>query len=169
VFSGPFRWSAAERVTLRALGMVLEGQLGASLREEQSGTYGVKVSPVAQRVPNPEYLVSIDFACAPERTESLVKSLFDEIARLRIDGPSAGHVSDVREALLREHETNVRDNVYLADQIVQRYEEGADVRSLTETPALYAALSAAALRDAARTYLDTKNYVRVTLVPGKAR
>ena len=43
-----------QRVLLRVLGLVLEGQLGAVLREDQSGTYGVKVTTRASdKVPSP--------------------------------------------------------------------------------------------------------------------
>jgi zinc protease len=169
VFTGPFRWSPAERVVMKALQMILEGQLGAALREEQSGTYGVKVTAEYQRVPQPEYEIEVDFNCAPERTEGLVKSLFSEIDRLRMDGPAEAHVRDIRAALLREYETASKENQFLVEEIAQRYEDGEDVRDVARIPALYDGLSAESVRDAARLYLDTRNYVRVTLVPEKTK
>ena len=117
VFTGPFRWTAADRVALEALTMVLEGQLGLVLREEQSGTYGVQVTSDTQRLPKPEYQIAIDFSCAPERTEELVKTAFAEIARLRFDGPTPKHVADTREAMLRQWETDSQENRYLLDKI----------------------------------------------------
>ncbi len=53
VFSGPFRWDPDQRVLLHLLGQILEGQLGAVLREDQSGTYGVKVTTASDKVPTP--------------------------------------------------------------------------------------------------------------------
>lgn len=169
VFTGPFTWNPTERVALRVLGMVLEGQLGATLREEQSGTYGVKVTPLHQKVPVPEYQLSIDFSCAPERTEELVRSLFAEIDRLRTDGPPAQHVRDIREALKREYETESKENRYLVEEITRRYEDGEDVRGLYDTPGIYERVTAPMIRDAARAYLDTRNYLRVTLSPEKPK
>jgi len=169
VFSGPFRWDPAERVALRVLGLVLEGQLGAVLREDQSGTYGVKVTTLNQKDPVPQYALSIDFTCAPERTEELVKRAFLEIGRLRMDGLSDSYVNDVREALMREYETDSKENRYLVEEISRRYQDGEDVRGILQTPALHKSVSASTIQDAARLYLDTRNYVRVTLFPEKGK
>jgi len=167
VFSGPFHWAPAERVAFEALTMVLEGQLGLVLREEQSGTYGVQVESDTQRLPRPEYRVAIDFGCAPERIDELVKLALNEVARLRFDGPSAKHVADTREALLRKWETDSQENAYVLDRLVDSLMHGSNPRAYLDLPALYRQLSVETLQQAARTYLDTGNYVRVTLYPEK--
>jgi zinc protease len=169
VFSGPFRWDPTDREALRVLGLVLEGQLGAALREDQSGTYGVKVTTLNQKVPTPQYSLSIDFSCAPERTEELVRRLFLEIARLRMDSLSESYVTDTREALMREYETSSKENRYLVEQISRSYQYSEDVRGILQIPAIDKRLSASMIQDAARLYLDTRNYVRVTLFPEKGR
>jgi zinc protease len=167
IFSGPFTWDPTERIALRVLGLVLEGQLGAALREDQSGTYGVKVTTLNQKDPVPQYVLSIDFTCAPERTEDLVRRAFLEISRLRMDSLSDAYVNDVREALMREYETDSKENRYLVEEISRRYQDGEDVRGILQTPALHKRVSPSTIQDAARTYLDTRNYIRVTLVPEK--
>jgi len=147
--------------------MVLEGQLGLVLREEQSGTYGVQVESDVQRLPKPEYQLSIDFSCAPERTEELVKLAMAEVARLRFDGPSPKHVADTREAMLRKWETDSQENGFILDQVAGSLEYGDNPRAYLDLPVLYRQLSVATLQDAARAYLDTRNYVRITLFPEK--
>jgi zinc protease len=167
VFSGPLTWTAADRVALETLGMVLEGQLGLVLREEQSGTYGVEVNTETQRFPTPEYQMSVDFSCDPARADALVKTALVEIGKLRLDGPSEKYVGDTRQALLRQWETNSQDNAFLLDQVADSLKFGDDVRAVADEPNIYRELTAATLRDAARQYLDTNNYVRVTLMPEK--
>jgi len=167
VFSGPFRWDPAQRVLLRVLGLVLEGQLGAVLREDQSGTYGVKVTTASDKIPTPAYALSIDFSCAPERTEDLVKRLFVEISRMRMDELSESYIRGVREALVREFETDSKENRWAVGRITGAYENGDDVRAALSEPGVNRTLSAAMIQEAARLYLDTRNYVRVTLVPEK--
>jgi zinc protease len=167
VFSGPFRWDPTQRLLLRVLGLILEGQLGAVLREDQSGTYGVKVTTSSDKVPTPGYTLSIDFSCAPERTEDLVKRLFLEIARMRMDELSESYIRGVREALAREFETDSKENRWVVGHLADAYENGDDVREALVEPPLNKTLSVATVQDAARTYLDTRNYVRVTLMPEK--
>ena len=167
VFSGPFAWNPTQRALLNVLGKILEGQLGAVLREDQSGTYGVRVTTAADKVPKSSYALSIDFSCAPERTEDLVKRLFLEISRMRMDDLSEPYIRGVREALVREFETDSHENRWAVARITDAYENGDDVREALAEPAVNRTLSAAMIQEAARTYLDTRNYVRVTLVPEK--
>ena len=150
VFAGPFQFTAQSRVTMRAMGMMLEGRLGQVLREDQSGTYGVQVTSVSQKIPDAEYQVAIDFTCAPERTEELVRMVFDEIARFRANGPAVAEVEDIRRALLREYETNSRENRFVVSEIVSRLEVGEDVRGILQTPELYKRLSTSMVHDAVR-------------------
>jgi len=169
VFAGPFQFTPQSRVNMRAMGMMLEGRLGQVLREDQSGTYGVQVTSESQKIPDSEYQVAIDFTCAPERLEELVRMVFDEIARFRADGPTVSEVGDIGRALMREYETNSRENRYVVSDLVSRIELGEDLRGILQTPDLYRRLSTSDIRDAARAYLDPANYVRVTLVPEKKK
>jgi len=50
-------------------------------------------------------------------------------------------------------------------QIYLRYQTGEDVNEFFRLPEYYKKLDAATIKDAARTYLNPGNYVRVTLFP----
>ena len=113
----------------------------------------------------PRYSVTIGFGCAPDRTEELVKALFREIEALKTDGPTGEDVDDAREALMRSHETDLAQNGRLVGAITEAYENGEDVSTFFGVPTEYAKLTVASVREAARRYLDTENYVRVTLLP----
>ena len=115
----------------------------------------------------PQFLLQIDFTCAPERTEELVKSAFREIGRMRSNEVTDAAVGDLRQALMREYETSSRENGFVVDQLLQAYQDGDDARRVGQLESLYRSLSPSIILDAARQYLDTNNYVRVTLFPEK--
>jgi zinc protease len=167
VFTGPVPFDSQHRVALDALAVVLETRLRETLREALRGTYGVQVGANASKIPEPRYSVTIDFGCDPERTEELVKALFREIEALKAKGPTDKEVSDAREALLRGHESDLALNNRLAARIAAAYEVSDDVSGFFELPGEYASLTTSTVQDAARRYLDTGNYVRVTLYPEK--
>ena len=169
VFTGPFQNDQLNRVTLRAMAETLEGNLQRTLREDLGGTYGVSVRPDYAEQPRGEYRVTISFACDPARLDTLVTALFQEIERFRRTGPSAAQVSDVRAALARDLETNSRDNAYLLNQLTYKYEHGEDVAEVFGLDRFYEQITPAAIRDAAQMYLDTRRYVKVTLLPEGAR
>ena len=51
-----------------------------------------------------------------------MKTVFQEIERLKTGGPTEKQAADVREAMLRDFETNVKQNGYLLGQISGKYE-----------------------------------------------
>ena len=84
-----------------------------------------------------------------------------------MNGPSELQVSDEKEALQREFETNSKQNSYLLGQIVAKYQNREDVRSVWYAPELYRKLNAGMIQQAARAYLNVNNHVQVTLLPEK--
>ena len=110
----------------------------------------------------------IDWTCDPARTAALVQRVFDEIEFVKAHAAvSASRWTRIRDALLRDFEQNSQDNGYLLNQIARRYEDGDAGRrgSVFNLPDQIAALTGEAIQQAAQTYLNTENYVKVTLMP----
>ena len=70
-----------------------------------------------------------------------------------------------RPRACRDLETNLQENGYLLNRITSKYEHAEDVADVFDPRALYDQLTATAIRDAARLYLNPKRYVQVTLRP----
>jgi zinc protease len=165
VFSGAFENDELHRVVARAMADSLAGNLQRTLREDLGGTYGVRVAPTFTMRPTQEYRLTINFACDPARTEALVRAAFEVIDEFKRNGPSRGQVADARVALMRDFETNIRDDAYLLNRILSKYEFGENVAEVFNMGPIYDQLTAPLLRDAARTFLNTDRYVKVTLLP----
>jgi zinc protease len=84
---------------------------------------------------------------------------------LKTQGPTDKQVADVKELLLRDLETNSKQNGFLLLNISARYQQSEDLATLFGLADYYKKVTAATIQEAARTYLDTKNYVKVTLFP----
>ena len=167
VFTGPFQYTQDERVAIRALGDVLEARLRETLREDLGGTYGVNVSASYAKIPVGEYSMSISFSADPTRTDELLAAAMAQIELLKMEGPSEMQVADAKAKLSRDFETNMKENGYLVGQLSVKYQYGEDLATLFELDDYYGRLTQAALQKAANTYLDTKNVVKVVLVPEK--
>ena len=167
IFSGPFEHDQMHRIAIRAMSEVLQTRLLETIREELGGTYSINVNPSYQRIPNQEYSITIQFGSAPERADDLIKRVFQEIEKLKTSGPTQKQVTDEKEALLRDFETSSTLNTYLLNQIAFRYQSGEDPVGLWSIPDYYKKIDGAMIQQAAQTYLNTKNYIRVTLVPEK--
>jgi zinc protease len=167
VFHGPFEYDPAHRTALRAMTQILQTRLLETIREELGGTYSITVGGNSQKIPIPDYEISVQFGSDPQRTDDLVKRVFDEIEKLKVDGPTEKQLNDEKEALQREFETSSKQNGYLLTQIAGKYQIGEDVAGIWNAPDLYKKLDAATIQQAAKTYFDMKNYVKVSLFPEK--
>jgi zinc protease len=169
VFSGPFEYDDAHRLALRTMALVLQSRLLDAIRQELGGTYSITVNPETEKFPRPQYTVRIDWTCDPARTATLVKRVFDEIEFVKATPLSRQQVASIRESLVREFEKNSQDNGYLLREIAGRYEDGdgAGVAAVRRMPEQIAALTGDEIQRAAQTYLNSANYVKVTLMPEK--
>jgi zinc protease len=165
VFSGPFQYDDHNKLALRTMVLLLQSRLSDAIREELGGTYSIAVDSQATKNPRPEFRVRIDWACDPARVQSLVQRVFEEIAEAKAQLLTPDQMVRIRDILARELDQDRQGNGYLLNQLARRYEdreaEAAGANPLTEI----AALDGAAIQRAAQQYLDTQNYVKVSLLP----
>jgi zinc protease len=167
VFTGPIEVSRQQAVAITAMAEVLQTRLRDAIREELGATYSIAAAASAARVPVGQYSVSIDFSSDPARIDAITRRVLDEVATFRQSGPTPRQMQDVKAGMARDFESNSRQNAFLAGQIAQRYQMGEPVESVWQMPDLFRALTAQQIHEAARKYLDTSNYIRVTLKPEK--
>ena len=165
VFTGPFEFTRENRYALTSMAEVLRIKLREQLREEQGGTYGVSVSAGARRDPRPQYEISISFGAAPERLEELTRIVFQQIDSLKASGATTQDLDKVKETQRRGRETSLKENDYWLSQLASADRLGREYREILTYERLIAGLTSDAIKQAARRYFDSKNYVRVSLVP----
>ncbi|HSA95554.1 MAG TPA: insulinase family protein, partial [Acidobacteriota bacterium] len=169
VFSGPFKDTLDNRNAIDAACQVLETRLRKLLREKMGGTYDVSVNSSTSKIPREEFRVSIDLGADPHRIDELSRAVFSEIAKLQTDGPEEKEAEEVRTADFRDYETNSRQNGWWLSELAQRFRLNEDPSELLRIPDSLKRITRDAVRDAARAYFDTRNYVQVTLYPEKKR
>ena len=151
------------------MALVLQSRLLDTIRQQLGGTYSITAIENTEKFPRPEYSVRIDWTCDPARTADLVRRVFQEVEQVKTTPLEPGQMSLIREALLRQFEANRQENGYILEEIVHRYADGdaAGVTAIWNLPDRLGTLTSDAIQQAARTYLNANNYVKVTLVPEK--
>ncbi|MFH1569124.1 MAG: insulinase family protein [Gemmatimonadota bacterium] len=166
IFTGPFAWDGWRRsFELAALGQVMEIKLREVLREDLGGTYGVGVSASGSRYPTEEYRISISFGCNPERVEELTGVVLEQIDSLKAVGTTDVYVTKVKEINKRHREVQLRENDFWVSSLTSTDFNGLDPRLLVRFPEMVDSLTTGAVQAAAQQYLNTGNYVQVTLLP----
>jgi zinc protease len=165
VFSGPLQNDQMHRLLLKTMSQMLGGALHRTLREDLGGTYGVSVEAQFSKYPTAEYRISIGFSCDPARVDDLTGAAWKAIHDFTQQGPSSDQFAGFRTALDRELETGFLENAELLNELTTKVEYGEDVADVFNLRPFYNQLTPAALRDAAREYLNARRYVQVTLRP----
>jgi len=115
--------------------------------------------------PVPEYRVTVSFGADPERLDELTKATFDEIARLKREGPTEVELGKYREENRRARETAIRTNGFWLQSIALYDQRGWPLTDLLEADDYTNAVTAEDVKVAATRYLDEGHFVEVTLVP----
>lgn len=166
-FNGPFDYNdQVQRGAIRALALALDEELQAVVREELGGSYSIGVGPGITWRPEATFQMNISFGSDPERTEEIVETIFGVLEDFREGGPTEEQAANAREALLRQFETDFQENRAWLGQLVSDYQRGVEPAAALDTfEASVEALTVDVLTEAARSYLDPENFVRVTLMP----
>lgn len=164
-FLGEQPWTWQSRYEMEALGEVLRIRLRETIREDMSGTYGVRVGGGLVRFPAERHQLNIGWGCDPQRVPELTEAVWQVLRDVAANGPDAETLAKVKATELREDEVALKTNGHWLGQLVRHRTLGTDPRLILERPALVDALTAEMVRDAARRVVDEKNFVKVVLMP----
>ena len=105
------------------------------------------------------------WGCSPENVDKLVATLFDEIKKLKADGPTESDLTKVKETLIRERETVMKDNNYWQQILENSYRRGDKILTIDEYRKMIKSVKSKDIRKVARIYLNEENYVQGELMP----
>jgi zinc protease len=146
---------------------VLRIRLREVLREDLSGTYGVSISASTEEYPRETYRFSLGFGSSPERVDELKDNIFAQIDSLQAHGTEESYLTKVKEMQIRTRETNLKENGFWLGSLQAYYFHNENPLEILDYEKLVDSLSSGDIRQAAQTYLNEKNYIRVTLFPEK--
>lgn len=167
VFNAIEPWSRADEYALESMVACLRIKLRQAIREEKSGTYGVRLRGQYTKEPEGRWRVSLNWGCEPDRVDELTTAVWDVIAAMQTDGPDAETLAKVRETQLRDDEEAVQSNRFWLQKLSQHHQRGTDPHGILQREAEVATLSADMVRDAARRHLRRDRHVKVTLYPAQ--
>jgi zinc protease len=163
---GPIDPTYENSLRLAALEGVLDILIREDLREERSGVYASFASASLEEEPDPRYIANIAFSTDPERVDELVGAVFEILAGVRDDGPSADLMTKATAQILRNHEVALEDNGFWLDVLTDyALDTEADPRRILDFEADVAALTAQEIQQIAADILSEEQYIQVVLYP----
>ena len=153
---------------LEQLRCLAEIKLREIIREDKSGTYGVSIYAGIMGDEERYFDFQINFGCEPAREKELEAEVIAILKSLAAELPSETDVDKLKESYRRNFEVNQMNGSWWIDMLTRAevykdlppeaaYDSAFGIRNIT----------AKALQEQAKKYLDTTNYVSVFLEPEK--
>lgn len=168
VWKGDFKWNVRDRECFSMLMDILEIKCRESMREDQGGVYGISIDGSVSKYPESRYSIETTWGCAPENIKKLSQTLLDEMEKIRNNGPAAIDLDKVRETLIRQRETRMKENRFWLAALQNHFMLGEELLTLEEYKAFINSITGADIKAVADKYLNTKDYVEVALTPATA-
>jgi zinc protease len=165
VWKGDFKWNIKDNQAFTILMSVLNIKCRESMREDQGGVYGVSINGSVSKIPEQKFSISAYWGCNPDNIKKLSQTVLDEMEKIKKDGPTEIDLNKVKETLIRERETKLKDNNFWVNALQSHYFTGDALRSLDDYKAFVNSYSGSDIKAIANKYLNTGTYVEVTLTP----
>jgi zinc protease len=135
------------------------------MREDQGGVYSVSVDGNTSKFPKPKYMIQSTWGCNPENITKLSRTVLDEMRKIKKEGPTVIDLNKVKETLIRQRETKLKENGFWSSALQNHFLLDDKLLTLEEYKTFINSFSIKDIRAVANKYLNTENYVEVTLTP----
>jgi zinc protease len=164
-YSGTFDYDdVRSRLNLSALCDILDVRYVETIREEQSGTYGAAVRESMDKYPYENYSVLIYFDCDPKNTGKLKDIVYQEIEKLKTEGPTEKDLHGVIENKIKVHQENLRQNNYWINLIKNKDYYQSDLTEYSKFDDYINSMTRESLKAAAQQFFGG-NIVEAVLLP----
>lgn len=162
---GSFGYSEKERMLLSFINEILDLKYTETIREKESGTYGVSVQTSMSKYPKPTYRLITYFTCAPEKAAHLTGIIYEQIELLKKEGPTPTEIDNVVKNKLKERAEQVKENSYWLRGLKFYYENGQNTLDDAAYTEMVKSITAKDIQEAVKKYYDGKNVVEITQLP----
>jgi len=166
VFHGGFDYNRRNILLINVVAKILTTRLLEVIREDKSSVYDIGAGPRIEKYPKSEYNMTIYYGTDPNKLAELKESVFAQIKDFAKNGPSTDDLQKAKEKLIRERETNLRENKYWLNILSNTYlNSNADFSGFNEYESIVNSFGSDDIKSAFNQWFDFRNYYGVALKP----
>jgi zinc protease len=165
IWKGDFKWNVEDCQSFTMLMNILAIKCRESMREDQGGVYGVSINGTTSKLPESKFSITATWGCSPENIKKLSQTVLDEMEKIKKDGPTEIDLNKVKETLIRERESKMKENGFWLNALQNHFFLGDILLSLEDYKTFVNTFSGNTIKATANKYLNTNSYVQVDLTP----
>lgn len=112
IYSGKMDYTPENMVLLTALKQIMDIVYVEKVREDEGGTYGVRVSSNLYPFPKGQATLETFFNTDPEKADRMNTIVRDELQRIAKEGPRAEDFNKTKENMQKKYAENIQENSY---------------------------------------------------------
>ncbi len=169
-FHGDYDFNRKNNLLINAACKILTTRLLEVIREDKSSVYYIDASPAVEKYPVSRYDISISYGADPAKLSELKEAVFAQIKDIATKGPSETDLQKAKEKLMRERETNVRENRYWLGIISNTwYNSNGDFSGFNDYEKIVNSFTIEDIKEATKRWCDFNNYYGVALKPENSK
>jgi zinc protease len=135
------------------------------LREKIQGIYGGGIFGGLQKVPYPHYEMAAQLPCGPEKADTLIKALRNEINMIIKNGPTAADLNKVKQQWKEAHKAAVKENGTWLNELLENKFPGNNLSYFINYDSYVDKLTAKDIQEAAAKMLSDKTMFTAVMMP----
>ena len=167
VINQEMEYTPSNRMVMRVIENILDLRYTESIREEEGGTYGVRIGTSLSKEPIEKASMQIQFDCDPERAADLKLLVYAELDKLAKEGPSEEDLSKTVENILKDRQQSKEHNSYYLSTLFSYYVYGINFDDPTNYEDIVNSLSAKDVLQVMKAFYDQANVVDLVFVPSE--
>lgn len=122
-------YSIKSDIISSVLGDILKLRFTDTLREEEGGTYGASASSSVSKMPKQVASLSISFDCNPEKVETLVGIVHNEVEKIANGDVNQGDLNKTITNYIKQRKQQKDYNSYDLSRLVTFFRDGYDIEN----------------------------------------
>jgi zinc protease len=167
VINQEFTYDPYNLMLLQVIEGILDLRYTESIREEEGGTYGVRIMTSLSKWPTEKATMRINFDCDPDRAADLKEKVYAELDKLANEGPSEKDLSKTVENILKDRQESKEHNTYYLSTLYNYYLYGINFDDPVNFEDIVNGLKTEDVQKVMKTFYDHPNIVDVVFVPSK--
>jgi zinc protease len=153
------------KMIIRILDDILDLRFTETVREDEGGTYGVRLRSSLSQYPVNEANMSMSFECDPKRADELKSIIFREIDKIIADGPTSVDFDKTIKNLLKDREQSREHNGFWLSSLYTYYYSGINTADEKNFEELLKKLTQKDIQKFAQSFFDNSDLIDVVFVP----
>ncbi|MCC6286317.1 MAG: insulinase family protein [Chitinophagaceae bacterium] len=164
-YTGELPYSEALAFKASAISEVLNIRIIEELREKIQGIYGGGIFGEVNKVPYNNYRFIAQLPCGPEKADTLIKALQNEINTIVKNGPSVQNLNKVKQQWRESHKEEIKQNGPWLQNLLASKTEGDNIDRFVNFDTYVDKLTVKEVQDAAKLFFNGKNQFTAILMP----